>query len=155
MEIPSTIFLTFNSLKYTNYRQIASMFLSMAVTISIGMFLIVVVDPRYIRIELSILVLFLVLLLASGWTMESKVNFFTVLLSGFSGGILQGTAGMSGPPIVSVLLTQNETTDVSRGFMMSGVIYVSLLPQFSYGLVTMKLLLIDLTASILNNFFRS
>jgi hypothetical protein len=50
---------------------------------------------------------------------------------------------MGESPIVSVLLARNEPKDVSRGnvmFMMSGIVYVSLLPQFSYGLVTMKLL---------------
>ena len=99
MEIPSTLFLMPNALKHSQKNDMLPMFIAMAITIPLGMYLVVLLDPQIIRRTISIIVLLLIGMLSYGWSFKRKIGLKTMIASGSAGGLVQGIAGMGGPPI--------------------------------------------------------
>ena len=150
MEIPSTIFLLPFALRHSNLKEMIPMFSSMTIAIPLGMLMIVLIDPQYMRMVISILVLILVGFLWTGWKVKSKIGLRTMILSGACGGFIQGSAGMGGPPIVSILLARGDPPDNSRGnemFLMAGIVVITILTQLGYGLINLKLFTIGMVVS--------
>ena len=106
MEIPSTLFLLPFALKHSNQKQMIPMLVAMALAIPIGMYLIVSINPKIMRMIISIIVLFLVGYLASGYQIKYKIRGSTMIISGIFGGFIQGSAGMGGLPMVSILMAK-------------------------------------------------
>ena len=150
MEIPSTILLLPIAFRHSQLKQMLPMFTSMILAIPIGMLLIVTIDPQFMRMIISIIVLLLVFFLASGIELKSITGRLSMIISGVIGGFIQGVAGMGGPPIVSVLLARGDDPDTSRGnvmFLMLGIVVFSIATQIFYGLMSYKLIALGLTAS--------
>ena len=150
MEIPSTLYLLPSAISNSQKKEMAPMFIAMILSIPIGMYLVVSLDPQIMRRVISIIVLFLVFLLARGWKLKSLIGFKTMTLSGTLGGFIQGAAGMGGPPIVAVLLSRDNNPDISRGnvmLLMAGIVVFSIASQSFYGLMTSKLITLGLLAS--------
>ena len=150
MEIPSTLFLLPSALKFSQKRAILPIFLAMISFIPVGMYLVVVLDPEIIRRVISIIVLLLVLMLASGWEFKSFIGYKSMIMSGVVGGFIQGIAGIGGAPIVTVLLARNDSEDVSRGnilFLMGAIVVFSIISQSLYGLMSIELIALGFFAS--------
>ena len=99
---------------------------------------------------ISIIVLVLVTCLARGIKFKSIIGIRYMIISGIFGGFIQGSAGMGGPPIVSILLARGDDSDTSRGnimFLMSVIVVFSIATQISYGLINYNLLILGLMAS--------
>ena len=150
MEIPSTLYLLPSAIKNSQKKEMTPMFIAMILSIPLGMYLVVSLDPQIMRRIISIIVLFLVFLLARGWKLKTFIGLKTMTFSGFLGGFIQGAAGMGGPPIVAVLLSRDDNPDISRGnvmLLMAGIVIFSIASQSFYGLMTLKLITLGLSAS--------
>ena len=150
MEIPSTLFLMPNALKHSQKNEMLPMFIAMAITIPLGMYLVVLLDPQIIRRTISIIVLLLIGMLSYGWSFKQKIGLKTMIASGSIGGLVQGVAGMGGPPIVTILLARGDNSDISRSnilLLMAGIVFFSIASQLYYKLMTIELVIIGFLAS--------
>ena len=144
IEIPATIYLTFVGIKKSNLREITPMMFTMMLTIPFGTIFLVSVDEQIIRTLMSLLLIFFVILIATGWRIKSTITKYVLVLGGAISGLMQGATGMGGPPYVTVLLSKNDTDDVARANILvitSGLVISAIISLYYFGLFTKDILL--------------
>ena len=144
IEIPATIYLTFVGIKKSNLREITPMMFTMMLTIPFGTIFLVSVDEQIIRTLMSLLLIFFVILIATGWRIKSTITKYVLVLGGAISGLMQGATGMGGPPYVTVLLSNNDSDDVARANILvitSGLVISAIISLYYFGLFTKDILL--------------
>ena len=144
IEIPATIYLTFVGIKKSNLREITPMMFTMMLTIPFGTIFLVSVDEQIIKTLMSLLLIFFVILIASGWRIKSTITKYVLVLGGAISGLMQGATGMGGPPYVTVLLSKNDSDDVARANILvitSGLVISAIISLYYFGLFTKDILL--------------
>ena len=144
IEIPATIYLTFVGIKKSNLREITPMMFAMMLTIPFGTIFLVSVDEQIIRTLMSLLLIFFVILIATGWRIKSTITKYVLVLGGAISGLMQGATGMGGPPYVTVLLSKNDSDDVARANILvitSGLVISAIISLYYFGLFTKDILL--------------
>ena len=144
IEIPATIYLTFVGIKKSNLREITPMMFTMMLTIPFGTIFLVLVDEQIIRTLMSLLLIFFVILIATGWRIKSTITKYVLVLGGAISGLMQGATGMGGPPYVTVLLSKNDSDDVARANILvitSGLVISAIISLYYFGLFTKDILL--------------
>lgn len=129
-------------------KTVAPIILAMFFTIPIGVYFLVSTDPDIIKIVISLLVLAMVALLATGWKPQNDIKLGTMLIVGSLSGLISGAAGVGGPPFVTALMARNESPERTRSNIILSLNCMSLLTIANYfysGLVTVNLLLLSLT----------
>ncbi len=150
IEIPTTIYLTFIGLKNCKFREISLMFISMMLMIPIGTIFLISVEEQIIKILMSILVIFFVILIASGWRLKSKITKFVLVIGGIVSGLMQGSTGMGGPPFATILLSKGDNDKITRGnilIMSSGIVISTLISMYFFNLFSFELLITGVLAS--------
>ncbi len=150
IEIPTTIYLTFIGAKTCRLKEIMPMFLSMMLTIPIGTLFLVSANEQIVKIFMSVLVIFFVILIASGWRLKATITKYILLLTGIISGFMQGLTGMGGPPFVTILLSKGESDNITRGnilIMSAGIVISAVISMFYFNLFTNKIFLIGLFAA--------
>jgi hypothetical protein len=153
IEIPATIYLTFVGAKKCNFKEISPMMFAMMLTIPFGTVFLVSVDEQVIKILMSVLLIFFVILIASGWRLKTTVTKYILILGGIISGLMQGATGMGGPPYVTVLLSKNDSDEVARANILvitSGLVISAIISLYFFGLFTKNILL---TGAITAQFF--
>ena len=113
------------------------MFFSMMLMIPIGTIFLIAVDEQIIKILMSILVIFFVILIASGWRLKSTITKYVLITSGTISGLMQGSTGMGGPPFATILLSKGDSDQVTRGnilIMSSGIVISTVISMYFFGL---------------------
>ena len=144
IEIPATIYLTFVGIKKSNLREITPMMFTMMLTIPFGTIFLVSVDEQIIRTLMSLLLIFFVILIATGWRIKSIITKYVLVLGGAISGLMQGATGMGGPPYVTILLSKNDSDDVARANILvitSGLVISAIISLYYFGLFTKDILL--------------
>ena len=144
IEIPATIYLTFVGIKKSNLREITPMMFTMMLTIPFGTIFLVSVDEQIIRTLMSLLLIFFVILIATGWRIKSTITKYVLVLGGAISGLMQGATGMGGPPYVTVLLSKSDSDDVARANILvitSGLVISAIISLYYFGLFTKDILL--------------
>ena len=144
IEIPATIYLTFVGIKKSNLKEITPMMFTMMLTIPFGTIFLVSVDEQIIRTLMSLLFIFFVILIATGWRIKSTITKYVLVLGGAISGLMQGATGMGGPPYVTVLLSKNDSDDVARANILvitSGLVISAIISLYYFGLFTKDILL--------------
>ena len=144
IEIPATIYLTFVGIKKSNLREITPMMFTIMLTIPFGTIFLVSVDEQIIRTLMSLLLIFFVILIATGWRIKSTITKYVLVLGGAISGLMQGATGMGGPPYVTVLLSKNDSDDVARANILvitSGLVISAIISLYYFGLFTKDILL--------------
>lgn len=150
IEIPATIYLTYVGAKSCKFKEISPMFFSMMLTIPIGTIFLVSVNEQLIKIIMSILVIFFVVLIATGWKLKAAVTNYVLTISGVISGLMQGATGMGGPPYATVLLSKGDNDEVTRGnilIMSTGIVISAIISLHYFNLFTKELLLTGLITS--------
>ncbi|MDC1536905.1 sulfite exporter TauE/SafE family protein [Candidatus Thioglobus sp.] len=150
IEIPATIYLTYVGAKSCKFKEISPMFFSMMLTIPIGTIFLVSVNEQLIKIIMSILVIFFVVLIATGWKLKATVTNYVLTISGVISGLMQGATGMGGPPYATVLLSKGDNDEVTRGnilIMSTGIVISAIISLYYFNLFTNELLLTGLITS--------
>lgn len=104
-----------------------------------GTWLLVCIPPAIMKIAIAALVVVLVAMLARGWTLRWPVSRFVLIAAGVIGGLVQGVAGVGGPPVVAVALSIPGPPVKQRGnvlALMTATSLSSLLPLMLFGLFT-------------------
>jgi len=110
----------------------------------VGTWFLVVVDPAAMKIAISLLVLGMVAILASGWRLEGQIGLGKLIAAGVTGGLVQGSAGIGGPPVVAVALSRPGDPTQQRANVLGLMTAVALssVPALAlYGLLTRSALI--------------
>jgi len=113
----------------------------------IGTWVLVAADPALMTIAISALVLCMVAILGSGWRLKGRVGIGKLIAAGIAGGLVQGVAGVGGPPVVAVALSRPGEASQQRAnvlALMTAVSLSSVLPLLYYGLFTRQTVIIGL-----------
>ncbi len=157
IEIPATIYLTYVGAKSCKFKEISPMFFAMMLTIPIGTIFLISVNEQLIKIIMSILVIFFVILIATGWKLKASITKYVLTISGVISGLMQGATGMGGPPYATVLLSKGDNDEVTRGnilIMSTGIVISAIISLYYFNLFTKELLLTGLitwTVNIVEN----
>tara|TARA_B110000438_G_scaffold43604_1_gene43540 strand:- start:1324 stop:2073 length:750 start_codon:yes stop_codon:yes gene_type:complete len=144
IEIPATIYLTFVGAKKCNFKEISPMMFTMMLTIPFGIVFLVSIDEQVIKILMSILLIFFVILIAIGWRIKATITRYVLVLGGIISGLMQGATGMGGPPYVTVLLSKNDSDEVARANILvitSGLVISAIISLYYFGLFTKNIFL--------------
>lgn len=150
IEIPATIYLTYVGAKSCKFKEISPMFFAMMLTIPIGTIFLISVNEQLIKIIMSILVIFFVILIATGWKLKASITKYVLTISGVISGLMQGATGMGGPPYATVLLSKGDSDNVTRGNILiisTGIVISAIISFYMFNLFTKELLLTGLITS--------
>ena len=148
IELPTVMYLMPGAFRTGDPKTVAPIVLAMFFTIPFGVYFLVSADPDVIKVVISLLVLAMVGLLASGWKPKNEIRMGTMLLAGSLSGLISGAAGVGGPPFVTALMARNESAERTRSNIILSLNSMSLLTTANYffsGLVTINLVLLSLT----------
>jgi uncharacterized protein len=110
-----------------------------------GTWILVTIEPALMRIIISILVVIMVAALARGWRLEGRVHRGVLIGAGLAGGLVQGSAGIGGPPVVAVALSRPGSSASQRANVigvMTAIAMSGMLPLAWYGLFTMEVVVV-------------
>jgi len=144
VEVPTVLYLMPPALKSGKIKTVLPMILGILVTIPIGFYFVVNLDPKIIKIIISIMVLLMVALLASGWKPKGEINLVSMVMGGGLSGLVNGAAGVGGPPFVTVLMARNDDATITRSNIIITMGCMSLLTtitQFFYNKMTIDLVI--------------
>src|SRR5262245_462667 len=82
------------------WREVLPLVLGAALTVPLGVWLLVVVDPLAMRWLISILILVLVGVLATGWRWSHRPGPASTVAVGGASGLSGGMTGLGGPPVI-------------------------------------------------------
>jgi uncharacterized membrane protein YfcA len=147
MGIPSVLQLLPDAVRHSELPIVMPISFAVFLGTPIGTLVLVSVNPDLMNIVISLLVILMVGFLALGWQLNQQVHPSILLLSGFAGGLIQGAAGIGGPPVVAIALSRAGSPDRQRGnvlAVMTAIALSSVLPLYYYGLITMQAIAIGL-----------
>ncbi|KUO58395.1 MAG: hypothetical protein APF80_14410 [Alphaproteobacteria bacterium BRH_c36] len=141
MGFPSTIQLLPDAWRHSERAIIVPMSLAIVTATPFGTWFLVSVDPNLMKIVISAAVVLMVAFLAKGWRLDQKVGRPILLLAGTIGGLVQGAAGIGGPPVVAVALSRAGTPEQQRGNVLAVIaatVISTIPPLFYFNLFTPK-----------------
>ncbi|MBU1212918.1 MAG: sulfite exporter TauE/SafE family protein [Alphaproteobacteria bacterium] len=141
MGFPSTIQLLPDAWRHGERAIILPMSLAIFTATPLGTWFLVSIDPNLMKIVISAAVVLMVAFLAKGWHLDKKVGRPILLLAGTVGGLVQGAAGIGGPPVVAVALSRAGAPEQQRGNVLAVIaatVFSTIPPLFYFNLFTPK-----------------
>ncbi|MCH9671073.1 MAG: sulfite exporter TauE/SafE family protein [Gammaproteobacteria bacterium] len=145
MAFPALFQLLPDAIRYGDKHFIGPVSVGVLGAAPIGCLVLVSSDPYLMKIAISLLVLLTVALLARNWRLPGRLNPALLLGVGAVGGIIQGAAGMGGPPAVAMALARAGSATQQRGNVlgvMTTMSFSSLFPLWYFDLFTREAMLI-------------
>ncbi len=137
MATPSVFQLLPDAIRYSEKPVVVPIGLATLLTTPLGSWILMAADPGVMKVVISALVVGMVALLASGWTVKGHIGQPVLLTAGIIGGLVQGSAGIGGPPVVAIALSRPGNAQAQRGnvlAVMTAISVSSWLPLAYYGL---------------------
>ncbi|MEM7405510.1 MAG: sulfite exporter TauE/SafE family protein [Pseudomonadota bacterium] len=106
-----------------------------------GTWILVSVEPAIMKIAIGALVLAMSVFLMAGWKLSQQVPAPVLAAAGAAGGLVQGAAGVGGPPVVAVALSRAGSPRQQRGNVlgvMTAVTFASVLPLIYFELFSVR-----------------
>ena len=147
MGLPSVVQLLPDAVRHSERSIVLPMALAIFAATPVGTWILVSVDQAVMKMVISAAVVLLVAFLSLGWRLGEKVGHGVLLLAGAIGGLVQGVAGIGGPPVVAVALARAGPPERQRGnvlAVMTAIVLSSLPPLYAYGLFTREAILVGL-----------
>ena len=96
------------------WREVIPISIAMAVTVPLGTYLLVVLDPIVLRWAIAVVVFSLVIVLMSGWRYRGPSTLPITTGVGFIAGIGAGAAQVAGPPVILYWLSRGNNAATLR-----------------------------------------
>ncbi|MEK9673429.1 MAG: sulfite exporter TauE/SafE family protein [Rhodospirillaceae bacterium] len=141
MEIPGMLQLMPIAYRQCSRQTVVPALLAVLVGTPFGVYVLTTLDPKPMRIAISIFVLAMVVMLARNWRPKGTMGTKAMAKVGFIGGVVQGGAGIGGPPIVAVLMSRGDDNDTTRGnilAMMGSLVIIAIPLQWYFGVLTVQ-----------------
>lgn len=145
LDIPTALMLMPAAVRDSDKKVVFPMIAVLLVTMPLGALVLKAIDPNSLKIAIGLLVLAMVGLIATEKSVAALFGPRSAVFAGALGGVIQGAAGVGGPPAVTFLMAQGSEPRVARGnviAVMSSMILLSILVFSFYGLVTRSVLVI-------------
>ena len=137
--IPTLLQLLPEAIRTSERKIVMPISLAILATTPFGTWALVNTSPALMKIVISSLVILMVAMLARGWRLEREVSRHILIGAGVAGGLIQGVAGIGGPPVVAVALSRAGSATQQRGnvlALMTAISLSSLAPMLYFGLFT-------------------
>jgi uncharacterized membrane protein YfcA len=136
--------LLFGAWQHVNRRVAFPMAGAACLTVPFGAWVLFVTDPEVLTQAMGVLVILFAGVLASGWRYHGSRPLPLTMAVGATAGIMKGSTGMSGPPVILYMLAGSEEAREHRAnlilfFAVLGL--VALLPPFLAGMFTATVLM--------------
>ncbi len=127
IELPATLQLLPQGLRAADWRRIVPLAAGATLCLPLGWQVIVAVEPDLMRRIIALVVLALVALLALGWRWRGAVGRGVTFATGCVSGLLAGSTGMAGPPVILMLMSTPGSAAQVRGALILFFAWVGLL----------------------------
>ena len=147
--LPALIQLLPEAVRYADRRRVLPIALAIMAAAPIGSLILTQVDQRIMTGAIGVIVMLLAILTWKAPRGEAMRKPWVGVAAGAASGLLQGAAGIGGPPSVAVLMAQGGEARQLRANVLASVTAISTcgaISHLSFGLFTYKALII---ASIL------
>jgi uncharacterized membrane protein YfcA len=145
ISLPAMAQLLPNAVKHAERRFVIPYGLATFATAPLGVWVLVSVEPALIKIAISVLVLAMVAMLYRGWKPARPLGTVGIVGVGFAASVIQGAAGVGGPPAVAVALSRTGEATVVRANVICALTALSMssmIPLVWFGLLTPRILII-------------
>ncbi|TRZ65104.1 MAG: sulfite exporter TauE/SafE family protein [Rhodocyclaceae bacterium] len=112
--------------RHANWRTIAPIFAAAFITVPLGGYLLLTLDPQLMRRAIAATVLVFSLLLLTGLRYRGRQRLGTSLALGASSGVLVGATSVGAPPVILYLLASSDPPAVTRANLTLFVTIISL-----------------------------
>jgi len=138
MELVASAQLLPRSVRAADHRVVLSLGIAAAITTPLGAWVLLTADPLVLRRAIGAMVLCFGLLLMSGWRYHGMRPWPLNVAIGAISGLMKGSTGMSGPPVILYLLAGKEAARQHRDnlILFFGIIgIVAVVPPILGGIV--------------------
>jgi uncharacterized membrane protein YfcA len=145
ISLPAMAQLLPNAVKHAERRFVIPYGLATFATAPLGVWVLVSVEPALIKIAISVLVLAMVAMLYRGWKPARPLGTVGIVGVGLAASVIQGAAGVGGPPAVAVALSRTGEATVVRANVICALTALSMssmIPLVWFGLLTPRILII-------------
>lgn len=111
--------LQLGALPNTQWRKVLPVAFMALVTVPFGAYILVLLDPLLMRRGISAMVLVLVLVLMSGWRYPGRANLASGLGIGGLSGLINGSSGVGGPPVILYMLAGPDPAAANRANLIT------------------------------------
>lgn len=145
--LPSMVQLLPTALRFADRAFVVPFGLVTFAVAPLGTWVLVSADPAIMKMAISAFVLAMVAVLYRGWQLTGRPGPALLLGTGIAAGLVQGSAGVGGPPAVAIALARPGTPQQQRANVIGAVTALSLcalLPLWYHGLFTRQVVVISL-----------
>lgn len=103
-----------SALRVGKPREVGKLMLGAVVALPLGLWCLTVVDPLVFGWAISVIVLFLLILLVTGWRYAGRLTQPLVVGTGALGGFMTGFSGIPGPPVIMLYMASRLPIAVIR-----------------------------------------
>ena len=114
----------------------------------VGTLVLVVVDADFMKIAISSFVLVMVAPMLVGWQPRYQFGMRSLIAAGVGTGLVQGAAGVGGPPAVMIALARPGSPERQRANVIGAVTALALCamaPMWWHGLFTLEVVVLSLS----------
>ena len=119
LEIAASSWLLPQVWRKVDWRALAWLSIGMAVGTPIGVAVLVNVPVQPMRASIALIVIILVLMLLSGFSLKQKPGTPATLATGLASGTLNGAATIGGPPVILFFFSSQAGVDISRASLIA------------------------------------
>jgi len=145
--LPSVIQLLPTAIRHAERPFVAPIAVAAFLAAPLGTWLLVIADPDLLRIAIAIGVLAMAALLHWGWRIRRRPGAPALAAVGAAAGLIQGVAGIGGPPAVAMALARAGDAQAQRANVIAAVTALALstvIPLWRLGLFTADVLWLSL-----------
>ncbi|MGI9409108.1 MAG: TSUP family transporter [Hyphomicrobiaceae bacterium] len=145
--LPATVQLLPSAVRHSDRSFVLPFAVASMLAIPIGTVVLVVLDPGLMKVVVSALVLVVVALLYCGWRAATRPTTSAIFGAGVGAGLIQGVAGVGGPPTVAMSLAQPGDAETQRANVIGAITALSVgpvVPLWYFGLFTKQVVLLSL-----------
>ena len=145
MTVPSVFQLLPDAIRHSEKPVVVPVGVATFLTTPVGSWLLIAANPGLMKVAISALVVIMVGVLASGWKLHGHIGLPKLITAGVIGGLIQGAAGIGGPPVAAIALSRPGDARSQRGnvlAVMTAIAVSSWLPLAYYGLFTRQAVII-------------
>ena len=118
-DVVATLPLLVGAMRQCTWREIVPLLVGAVIGVPIGVQLLLVADPVLLRWFISITILLILGVMASGWRYQRTLSRPTTVAIGSLSGVSGGIAGLSGPPVILFWLGGQASAPIVRANILA------------------------------------